>query len=513
MSPNNDPAEIPASAKFPNPEDIICILKKQSSIGEVYRILSLTQREQDGEPSFTLSRTFWTGNDGDENKPSQPLLKDYLIDDLPVHLQPGPQRRVHVLVSTRSGTGLSLHFYNNILAPLLEELGLAASNEPEQSAVSRNGSYHLLITQDAESVRTFARDLGERSRPSRDEDGGGTVVSEKDPEHTIVLLSGDGGVVEMLNSYVPTTDNHMAASNPAAVSLSPPLISILPLGTGNALFSSLHRTVKIPAASSDLVRGLRTLLQGKPAPLPSFKLDFPENSRVVTYSEALPPPSTGNHPTDPTNSILALEERTQYVTRLYGVVVASYGFHSQLVWESDTPEYRRHGAKRFHMVAEELLRESHAYQATVELGIPSNEGITTRRLGQDQHSYILTTLVSNLEKTFCISPASQPLDGQLRLVHFGPVDGAKTVEIMTAAYDGGRHVGMRWGAEDEDGVGYEEIAEVRIRTHEEDARWRKVCIDGTIVEIPTGGCMVVSRDIRRHLSVLVDRPILSEPIL
>ncbi|KAI2635011.1 ATP-NAD kinase-like domain-containing protein [Xylaria nigripes] len=497
--------------EFSSPEGIICILKKASSKGEVYEILSLKQEELNGKSSFTLSRSSWASSNSNGDKFPQSLLDDFLIDGRPIHLQRGPRRQVHVLLSTHSGTGQSVTFYRNILAPLLEELGLAASSETEQRSAARNGSYELLITQDAGSVKEFARGLGERIRDGKGVNAdGNVVVFEKDIEHTVVLLSGDGGIVEMLNGYASMTDNHMATVSPDAVL---PLIAILPLGTGNALFNSLHKTVKTPPAASDLVQGLRTLLRGKSAPLPSFKAVFPEKSRTVTYSDTSIPIPSGNGSTG-LSSILGQAEQSQYLTHLYGVVVASYGFHSQLVWESDTPEYRQHGAKRFQMVAEELLRESHAYQATVEIGVSREGSISTRRLDRGQHSYILATLVSNLEKTFCISPASKPLDGQLWLVHFGPVERSKIWEIMMAAYNEGKHVSMRWpgdasGGEDEDGVGYDEVVEVRVTTHEEDPRWRKVCIDGTIVEIPAGGCMVVSTETKQHLSVLVDREILS----
>lgn len=516
--PASKPGDDQDDAKFPDSEEIICILNKQSSedpSGEIYEILSLKEKQdQNGKPTFTLCRSSYNAQSGNEenNKTLQSLVKDFLIIRTPIHLKPRPQRRVHVLVSTQAGTGLGMEFYRNVLAPLLETLGLGAEGdaEPEPGVIREEGSYNLVITRDAESVNKFARELrgnyrGDGPAAEGNGDADRTLVSERPADNTVVLLSGDGGVIDLLNG-IALTDEPFISSNDEARYPVPPLVAILPLGTGNALFNSLHRTVGTPAAASDLVQGLRTLLRGTPALLPSFKAVFPEGSRIITYSE------TPNLSLQEASSSLSLEEQTRNVTHLYGAVVASYGFHSQLVWESDTPEYRRHGAKRFQMVAEELLKEHHAYQATVELVRSSSttttatkeESVTSQTLGRHQHAYLLATLVSNLEKTFCISPSSQPLDGQLRLVHFGPVDGAKTMEIMMAAYDAGKHIGMRWGETDEDRVGYEEVSEVRITTHEEDARWRKVCIDGTIVEIPAGGCMVVKKETRRHMRVLVD---------
>jgi len=501
LGPQDGPA-------LPLPEEIICILKKESA----YEVISLQQAGQDGKPDFKLSRfSYGSGSGDDSTTITQSLLDDFLIHGLPAHLQPSSRRRVHVLVSTHSGTGLGMRFYSAVLAPLLESLGLhdiavPADEAKREVGEQQQGSYRLVVTQDADSVKNFAQQIGNQRRDARKEG----------VEHTVVLLSGDGGVVDMLNSIASTEDDDgtMSPSGESSKSNKVPLLALLPLGTGNALFNSLHKTVKTPPAASDLVQGLRTLLRGKAAPLPSFKAVFPEGSRTIAYSEASESASSTDKPAE-------LEEHANSVAHLYGVVVASYGFHSQLVWESDTPAYRQHGAARFQMVAQELLKESHAYNATVQIattttiaanatGGTKQEGVVDlRTLDGDRHAYILATLVSNLEKTFCISPASQPLDGQLRLVHFGPVDGEKTMEIMMAAYDHGKHVGMRWAREgDEDeGVGYEDIEELRITTHEEDARWRKVCIDGTIVEIPRDGCMVVRREAKHHLRVLVDSSI------
>jgi hypothetical protein len=197
------------------------------------------------------------------------------------------------------------------------------------------------------------------------------------------------------------------------------------------------------------------------------------------------------------------------VRYLFGAVVASYGFHSQLVWESDTPDYRRHGDKRFDMAAQALLKESHAYHAAVEVKYRPHQEFS--KLGRDRFNYILATMVSDLQQNFTISPASRPLDGQLRLVHFGDVGGERTLEIMRGAYNNGAHVGMTWtgGDGEKDRVGYEVVEEVKATILEEDARWRKVCVDGTIVEIGQGGWMAVKKVAESKFQILVARSVLS----
>ncbi|KAK8042771.1 TRM-domain-containing protein [Apiospora phragmitis] len=474
---------------------IICIKPR----GVLYDILSLKEEtSSDDSVSFRLSHQSAT------DVPKS-LLDKFLVEEAPEHLRAADNRKVHLVVSTSSGMGLALDFYNSVLQPLLGGFGLSAA-VPGDDGDGKSSSLNLVTTRDAQSIREFAASL------------------PLGVEHTVVLMSGDGGIMESLNGKATVDDDD--EDGPAMVRLRPlPLIAMLPLGTGNALFNSLHKGVYAAceaesAAPSPLALGLRTLLRGRRAPLPSFRVDFSPGSWQISYRGAVA-----------TVPGAAVEEQLSPVTHLYGAIVASYGFHAQLVWESDTPAYRKHGAKRFGMVAAELLKESHAYHARVERKLllpPSSEaGQQPQPIGrQDRHAYVLATLVSNLERTFTISPASRPLDGALRLVHFGPVGGERTMEIMTQAYNDGQHVGMNWkrattaaadenGGEDkgkeeeeeeeeEEGVAYEQVGEVRVVTHEADARWRKVCVDGTIVELPLEGSMTVRTESAPHLEILVD---------
>ncbi len=122
--------------------------------------------------------------------------------------------------------------------------------------------------------------------------------------------------------------------------------------------------------------------------------------------------------------------------------------------------------------------------------------------------YILATLVSNLEEGFTVSPYSEPLDGKLRVVSIGAVGPEEVVRLLGLAYQGGKHV------DDEHGlVGYEEVEGLKIEFDEEDddgvehenekGRWRRVCVDGLIVECPKGGWVEVRRDKGRSVVELV----------
>ncbi|KAK2000147.1 diacylglycerol kinase catalytic domain-containing protein [Colletotrichum falcatum] len=418
------------------------------------------------------------------------LTGGLLLLRFPDHLSPKPgSHDVHFVVSAKSGLGYAPKFWELVVQPLVLLAGQKvpggrpstfAAGPPPQHVDDDKPRYSLLVTDDADSVRRFARERW-AARQQISSDGASSTRTE-----TIVLLSGDGGIVDLLNGC-EETDSVTAL----------PTLALLPLGTGNAAFHSLHKPLYAETGPSPMVLGLRTLFFGVPAPLPAFRASFSPGSRLVSYTAdpgAHGPEQVSRHDT--------------IVDHLFGAVVASYGFHAQLVWESDTPEYRKHGDKRFAMVAQELLKESHAYAAKVEVRGP--DGVT-HPVAREKFAYALAALVSNLEKTFTISPGSGPLQGRLKLVHFGAVGGDKTMEIMMAAYNQGSHVGMKWTDEEgrEDYLGYEDAKELRVTTGETDPRWRKVCVDGTIVEIPEGGWMAISKLKRPLFKILAQRSILN----
>lgn len=228
-------------------EEIIFI-SRQSEASNLYDIFSLKEEPGDQEPTFRLFQSWNAGI-------PQPLLDEFLIEGLPDYLKSSPSRRIHAVVSTGSGTGLALKFYNEVVGRLLSGREVYPSDPTINSVeISKPNPHNLVVTQSADSVREFAREISRE-----DEDG---------VQHTVVLLSGDGGVIEMLNGQV-SVEGHNSEERL-------PLIAILPLGTGNALFHSLHKsagtTSRFPAPSS-LVQGLRTLFNGRAAALPSFRLN------------------------------------------------------------------------------------------------------------------------------------------------------------------------------------------------------------------------------------------------
>ncbi|RDA86990.1 hypothetical protein CP532_6730 [Ophiocordyceps camponoti-leonardi (nom. inval.)] len=367
------------------------------------------------------------------------------------HLPPQLDKdsEVDVIVSSRSGTGLGPLFWRKVLRPLLHLVYDALGNGrvPKEA----------FLTPDAQAVKRFGKELRGR------EDG----------TRLVVLLSGDGGVADLLAGYG------------VEEAVTKPIIALLPLGTGNALFHSLHRHPSSSSSSSEspspLVQGIRTLFLGNPAPLPLFRTSFTPPAKGVSSEDGE-------------------EAKTTTTTTIHGVVVASYGFHASLIHESDTPEHRTQGSKRFSIVAESLLAEGHGYEAEVQ--VDDDDDFKVLR----KHGYVLISMVSNLERTFVISPASKPLDNRLHLIRFGNLDATRVMDVMRRAYQGGDHVGLRW--DDGEEVTYRDVDEVRVKVLDEDGRWRKVCVDGTIVDVPRGGCVTISKTEARPFRILVDALVL-----
>jgi diacylglycerol kinase family enzyme len=380
-----------------------------------------------------------------------------LLVDIPEHLlvDNGPQpwtmktttENTHVVISQLSGLKHASNFYYETVAPLLNRLGL-------QEGVN----YSVCHTKNEQSITHLTDDIFLAN------------AAYNLPQH-IILLSGDGGVSDILNCVMrdePAEDVEYRA----------PVLNLLPMGTGNALANStgiLDRTL-----------GLRSLVCGSPKPLPCFKASFTKGSRLLTNEGK----STAMIPN-------FQEQLDEFV--MYGAIVCSWALHASIVADSDTSAYRVHGTQRFQMAAKELMfppdqSAAHTYQGTLKLSIKGNADWKSN--SSEEHSYLLVTMVSNLEEHFTISPASQPFDGSMRMVHIGRMDSMTLGGLFDGAYHGGKHV-------DDQAVEYEEIEKLSIAFKEDDERWRRVCVDGKIVRVEKDGGFTVSEEKREALMIRV----------
>lgn len=347
--------------------------------------------------------------------------------DLPPHLR--PDREIHVIVSILSGRHKAQEYYDVTLKPLLD---------------SHHLQYSTHKTTSAQTIVELSRSL---------------IIpnATQGVKQTIILLSGDGGMVDIVNTL--TTDLNRSNDDLRRPSVfMKPVIALIPMGTANAL-----------AWSSKVAQdALGVLLTGTPKSLPSFQVTFSPGSKLVTDE------GQGREP-------FAESENAEGI--MYGAVVASWGLHASLVAMSDTAEYRKYGLERFKMAAEELLKDVHVYSGKVKWR-KTTDPPEWREVGGSKHAYVLTTTVSNLEEHFQISPATKPVDGSLRLVHIGPEPAEDILRILGLAYQAGKHA-------TDPMVTYEEIERLRIEFDEEDELWRMVCVDGKIVAVNQGGWVEV----------------------
>jgi len=342
------------------------------------------------------------------------------------------------MVSTGSGTGQAANVWTHLVKPFLDSIGGDAAEK-----------YQLHFTTSETSISDFTRSV------LLPQANAGVIQS-------LILLSGDGGLVDVTNTLL---------SEPHSQQYQKPSIAILPLGTGNALAHSSGIT-------KDKTLGLSSFIRGSAKEIPLFSATFSPGARLLANEarDELELPSnssSGNGSNAPT---------------CHGAVVCSWGLHAGLVADSDTAHYRQFGAARFGMAAKEALYPAdgslpHAYRGTVSV-LPSGGNQEWAKLKRTEHAYVLATCVSQLERGFHISPASMPLDGKLRLVDFGPMSGDEAMNLLTLAYQGGKHV-------EDERVGYREILGLRIEFDEQDARWRRVCVDGKIVRVEEGGWVEV----------------------
>ena len=379
------------------------------------------------------------------------LLKDYSVPSAPSHISVSKglngEVNFHVIVSVRSGTCEAEQYYNNVVHPVFDALGLSERDYK---------THHTTTTQ---SIIEFTEN----------------VVSPRANAgiaQTILLLSGDGGVVDIVNVLLQSNQSS---------SFVKPRVGLIALGTGNALANST-------GLNRDSSKGLGDFLRGHPHSVPTLTVRFSTNSKLLVNEGR----QTETLPTDCSGAGV-----------VHGAVVCSWGLHASLVADSDTSEYRKYGSQRFQMAAKELLdpsdgSEPHHYKGRITIIKRDRNGEESAiEIDRKEHVYILATLVSSLQQGFTISPHTKPLDRQLRLIHFEVLPSDEIMRILGLAFAGGRHIG-------ENTVNYHEIEGLRIEFEEPDSRWRRICVDGKIISVGEGGWMEMRREARDVLDLIAD---------
>lgn len=161
---------------------LICSMK--SSVGNS----SEEDANKTSPPTFELVQTLTTALPGrilDTHLVTQP--REYLSRDAPLtqRLLPTVEARIiHILISTTAGTCLAVDFFSSILQPLLSLL--SDNDHPDSLA-----SFNLIRTTSTDSVREFVTSAG-----------GLRDMARQGKKQTVMLLSGDGGVTDLVNGLL-----------------------------------------------------------------------------------------------------------------------------------------------------------------------------------------------------------------------------------------------------------------------------------------------------------------------
>jgi hypothetical protein len=160
-------------------------------------------RTKSNEGTLEAGYTIWSLEPLDASKPApptpfklgttsastlpKPFLDKHLFQGLSAHLN-HEANSIHILISTLSGTGLAPQFFDEILKPLLHAIGLKESD------------YSVVRTKSAESVKEFAQSQL-------------LVRANAGKKQTVLMLSGDGGIVDTINGLLETGDRSKYISN------------------------------------------------------------------------------------------------------------------------------------------------------------------------------------------------------------------------------------------------------------------------------------------------------------
>jgi hypothetical protein len=159
-----------------NDVDIVAVLGAQGN-GEGYDILSLAPAPAPAEASTDADkkqRPFELRTTKATRLP-QSFLEKHHVQALSTHLEPSHELRV--IVSTLSGTGLALEFLDEILLPVFHALALDEAR------------YNIVRTENTHSIIDLAKSTLFKS-------------ANEGKKQTVVVLSGDGGVVDIINGLL-----------------------------------------------------------------------------------------------------------------------------------------------------------------------------------------------------------------------------------------------------------------------------------------------------------------------
>ncbi|CAI5759431.1 unnamed protein product [Candida verbasci] len=276
-----------------------------------------------------------------------------------------------------------------------------------------NVQYDYFATTSPDSINQFASNL-------------------RESKVTIIFISGDTSINEFINGLLSDIQGSID-------------IFTIPGGTGNSLALSLGITNQIESIK-------HLLISDKIDPLYLYNVKFPQGSHYLVQNE----------------------KKGLINSNLKFVVVLSWGFHASLVADSDTPELRKFGLKRFQIAAKNNLSREQEYNGVLKVNDETIKG---------PFAYWLLTSSSRFEPTFEISPKGDILQDNLYFVGFNTKknDDKYILDIMHQIYNEGDHINNK-------GVIYKKITNEDqldlVISESEVFEHRRFCLDGSIILIP-----------------------------
>lgn len=292
---------------------------------------------------------------------------------------------IYVIESVTAGNSHpSSSFYQSTLKKVFAQFGILHS---------------YFQTKTVDSIPDFAKSFN-----------GNHTIPASNKRYLFIFLSGDTSIFEFINSfYFQYEDTNKI-----------PHVTILPFphGTGNALCHSLK-------IHNNLI-GIKKLFQFNEVHLPLYQFQSPNEIESINSS---------------------LSNFTNNDSILF-MVVASWGLHSALVYESDKSEMRsKYGSERFRVAATKILETNPIFKgelinnSTYILFDKAKNTWEPSSLSIKQNlSYFLLAAVSNLEKTFEISPHSIVERNELHVVAIPYTSSTTIMSLMDVAYNNGSHI-------------------------------------------------------------------------
>lgn len=320
-----------------------------------------------------------------------PTSAEFLKQPYPQHL-----RYITIINSTSAGTKQSTEIFFSIIVPLLKRFGIA----------------HVYVaTSSAQTIPNHAKSFTNSS--------------------TVLLLAGDTSISEFVNSLVDQPQERKTRKPNSSPKDDPLHLNVIciPTGSGNAISHSIGH--------DSIAKAISRIFLGELQPLANFKVEFPLGSSPVTANTELPK---------------TLPQCPTQIPPYHVFAVISWALHASLVADSDSAEFRKFGVTRFQMAAADNLKRPQNYKGAIALE-NSNEIQSLRVNGEPgdknqpislidgSHSYVLFTLISQLEKGYVISPhCVAPTSKALYLIDLPYLPSDQLHYVINLPYKAGKHI-------------------------------------------------------------------------